>query len=104
MALVFVLSSRPHLGTGLGVWDTILRKGAHMTAFGLIWFLWWRAFRYRLGVIAALVTVTYAISDEIHQRYVPGRNGAVRDVMFDAAGMALAILIARRWRAARQAS
>ncbi len=99
MGLIFYLSSRPNLGTGLGAWDTVLRKGAHMTAFGLLWFLVWRAFQYRWGVVAAVITVAYAISDELHQRWVPGRNGAVRDVMFDAAGMALAILAVRWWRA-----
>ena len=33
MALIFYLSNTPSLGTGLGVWDLILRKGAHITAF-----------------------------------------------------------------------
>src|SRR3954470_13870906 len=31
MALIFVLSAQPDLSSGLGVWDLILRKLAHMT-------------------------------------------------------------------------
>ena len=33
-AVIFAFSSIPSLGTGLGVWDTILRKGAHLTEYG----------------------------------------------------------------------
>src|SRR5205807_8599674 len=29
--VIFALSSIPNLGTGLGTWDYVLRKGAHMT-------------------------------------------------------------------------
>ena len=43
MALIFYLSHQPSLGTGLGVWDLILRKGAHITVFGLLCLAWNRA-------------------------------------------------------------
>ncbi len=99
MVLIFVLSARPNLGTGLGVWDTILRKGAHMTAFGSLWFLWWRGFGYRRIWLAVAVSVAYAISDEVHQHFVAGRHGTPLDVGIDAAGIAIAMLIALRCRA-----
>ena len=35
----------------------------------------------------------YAISDEIHQLFVPGRSGQVRDVLIDSAGSLLGIII-----------
>jgi hypothetical protein len=44
MALIYFLSAQPDLSTGLGTWDLILRKIAHMVEYGLLWFLWWRAF------------------------------------------------------------
>src|SRR5687768_9273464 len=47
MAVIFFLSAQPDLNSGLGTWDTILRKCAHMVEFGLLWFLWWRALGYR---------------------------------------------------------
>jgi VanZ family protein len=99
MGLIFFLSAQPNLGTGLGVWDTILRKGAHMTEYGLLWLLWWRALGYRLPAVAAAIAVAYAVSDEIHQHFVSGRHGAPVDVAIDATGIAvamLAVVVARR--------
>ena len=43
MGVIFFLSAQPDLNSGLGTWDTILRKLAHMAVFGLLWLLWWRA-------------------------------------------------------------
>ena len=92
MAVIFAFSAQPDLGTGLGVWDTILRKLAHMAEYGLLWWLWWRAFEYRHAVAAAAVTLAYAASDEFHQSFVTGRHGSPVDVLIDAAGVALAAL------------
>ena len=43
--------------------------------------------------LAFLICVIYAISDEIHQLFVPGRAGQVRDVLIDSAGSLLGIII-----------
>jgi hypothetical protein len=42
-AVIFTFSSIPSLGTGLGDWDTILRKGAHMTEYAILGLLLLRA-------------------------------------------------------------
>lgn len=42
--------------------------------------------------IALAICISYAISDEVHQLYVPGRSGEVRDVIIDTAGASLGIL------------
>ena len=42
--------------------------------------------------LAFLICVIYAISDEIHQLFVPGRSGQVRDVLIDSAGSLLGIM------------
>ena len=47
MGLIFFLSAQPDLNSGLGTWDTVLRKLAHMAEFGLLWLLWWRALGLR---------------------------------------------------------
>ena len=44
-------------------------------------------------LLAFLICVIYAISDEIHQLFVPGRSGQVRDVLIDSAGSLLGIII-----------
>ena len=40
---------------------------------------------------ALLLCVLYAISDEIHQLFVPGRSGQFRDVLIDSAGSCVGI-------------
>ncbi len=98
MGLIFFLSAQPDLNSGLGTWDTILRKLAHMAEFGLLWFLWWRALGYGNRLLPALIAVAFAVSDELHQTTVEGRVGSPVDVLIDSAGVALAMLAARRAR------
>ena len=95
MGLIFFLSAQPDLNSGLGTWDTILRKLAHMAEFGLLWLLWWRALGYRGKALPALIAIAYAVIDELHQTTVEGRVGSPLDVLIDSAGVGLAILAAR---------
>src|SRR5918998_6506033 len=37
MALIFALSATPDLSSGLGTWDLVLRKLAHVTIFAVLW-------------------------------------------------------------------
>jgi VanZ family protein len=93
MAVIFVFSAQPDLGTGLGVWDTILRKAAHMAEYGLLWLLWHRALGTGSPLPAAAIALAYAATDEWHQSYVTGRHGTPVDWMIDAAGVAIAIAL-----------
>ena len=93
MAVIFVLSAQPDLNSGLGTWDTILRKCAHMAEYGLLWWLWARAIRHRGW--AAVIAIGYAITDEIHQHFVQGRHGTPVDVLIDAVGVAVGVYVAR---------
>ena len=101
MAVIFGLSAQPDLNSGLGTLDTVLRKLAHMIEFGALALLWWRAFGYRRLAAAVIVAVVYAATDEWHQSFVEGRVASPVDWCIDATGVALAVLIARRRRAAR---
>lgn len=103
MALIFALSAQSDLSSGLGTLDTILRKLAHMTEYGLLWFLWLRAFGHRRPALAAAIAVAYAITDEFHQTTVEGRHGSPIDVLIDTAGVATAWLLWNRWTTTRQA-
>ena len=102
MGLIFFLSAQPDLDSGLGDWDVVLRKLAHMTEYGVLALLWWRALRTRSPLPAALIAVAYAVTDEFHQTLVAGRHGAPLDVLIDAAGVNLAVAAATasraRWR------
>jgi VanZ family protein len=101
MGLIFYLSAQPDLSTGLGLWDTILRKAAHMTEYGLLWWLWWRALGFRHAGAAVAITLFYAASDELHQHFIAGRHGTPVDVAIDAVGVAVAIAMVERARRRR---
>src|SRR3954447_7900676 len=101
MALIFFLSAQPDLNSGLGTIDLIGRKIIHATEYALLCFLWWRALRTvtaptKAIVLALALTVTYAVSDELHQRSVQGRHGTPVDVLIDATGATLAATLIHR--------
>jgi VanZ family protein len=100
MAAIFALSAQPDLNSGLGTWDTVVRKLAHMVEFGLLWLLWWRALGYRRAAAgwAAAIALAYAATDELHQSFVDGRVGSALDWGIDAAGVGLAAGISLRRR------
>jgi VanZ family protein len=93
-AVIFAFSAIPSLGTGLGTWDTVLRKGAHLTEYAILGALLVRA----LGreVPAFLAGVAYAATDELHQHFVAGRHASPIDVAIDAVGVGLGVLAWRR--------
>jgi VanZ family protein len=107
--LIYYLSSIPGLNTGWGIWDFILRKTAHVVEFAVLTFLLLRAFvrswpamtKRTAMVISFLLALVYAVSDEVHQSFVPGRGPSVGDVVVDACGMALCLLVFRRETAQR---
>ncbi len=103
MGVIFAFSAQPDLNSGLGTIDFVGRKVVHMTEFGLLWFLWHRALRHRHPGWAAAIAIGYAMTDEYHQTFVEGRHGTPRDVLIDAAGVAIGYALWRR-RAGRIAA
>jgi VanZ family protein len=109
-ALIFYLSHRPDLPTGvgeLGLIILILRRAAHVVEYAVLTLLAARSFKgyninYRKALLGAgVLALLYAISDEYHQTFVPGRNGSLRDVLIDGAGIIVAfgaIHILRKYR------
>jgi VanZ family protein len=81
----------------------ICRKGAHALEYALLGILAWLALRSlqpqpspwsRSDAIKALIIVfVYAVSDEIHQAYVPSRQSAAVDVLIDTAGGAAGLFL-----------
>ena len=94
----------PHLSDE-AVHDVVIavRKCAHLTEYALLALLLWRALRktpkpdaplwrwWEAGLVLALVAL-YAATDELHQAFVPSRQGCVSDVLLDTSGAALALL------------
>jgi len=95
-AVIFAFSSVPDLGTGLGGWDLLLRKAAHIVEFGVLGALFARAIG-RPGLAVALGTL-YAVSDELHQSFVPGREGSAVGMGIDTIGVLGGVVL---WQLAR---
>ena len=93
-AVIFTLSSIPHLSSGLGTWDYVLRKGAHVTEYAILGALLLRALEREVPAFA--LGVLYAVSDELHQAFVRGRHSSPIDVAIDSVGLAVGVLAWRR--------
>jgi VanZ family protein len=96
-ALIFALSAVPSLSSGLGEWDYVLRKCAHMTEYAVLAALLYRALDRELP--ALLATLAYAATDEVHQHFVSGRHASAVDVAIDAVGATIGLLAWARLRA-----
>jgi VanZ family protein len=95
-AVIFTFSAIPNLSTGLGTWDEILRKGAHLTEYAVLGALLYRALgREPLALAAGLA---YAATDELHQYFVRGRHATPVDVAIDGVGIAIGMLVWLRVR------
>lgn len=97
--MIFAFSSVPSLGTGLGTWDLALRKLAHLAEYAVLAALLYRAVGQ--AWVAVAIASLYAVTDELHQTFVTGRQGSPLDWLVDvvgaATGVALYRLAARRW-------
>ena len=104
MGLIFFLSAQPDLPHPQTGWlDLLFSSAAHFIMFGVLAVLWaWALGWGRYGWLVSLaLTLLYALSDEFHQSFVPGRHADPFDLVCDALG-AVAGLGAwawlRRWR------
>jgi len=92
-AVIFAFSSIPSLSSGLGTWDLVLRKIAHLTEYAILGALLVRALARPW--LAILLGALYATSDEIHQHFVRGRHAAWYDVVIDTVGVTIGVVA---WR------
>lgn len=106
MIVIFCFSAHPHSDV---VTKQIFhdlnycaRKLAHMSEFGFLYFLCFRAVSMsqtdgnhpiRVDLVAFLICILYAISDEWHQSFVPGRSAQITDVLIDGIGIMITFSI-----------
>ncbi len=100
-AVIFAFSAIPSLSSGLGTWDLVLRKIAHLTEYAILGGLLLRALGRPLVAVAIALGALYATSDEIHQHFVRGRHAAWYDVVLDTVGVAVGVAAWRRSRWSR---
>lgn len=89
--------------------ELLVRKGAHMAEYAVLFLLLFRALRLsgvrRPGLTALLLSAAYAATDEFHQMFSEGRGPSSVDVLIDTAGAGVgwgAALVFERIRAHRK--
>lgn len=100
MSIIFYFSSKQRLSiTHKFIFDFLIFKTFHLIEYGFLYFLSFRALDYTSNLslnkkmlYAFIIAIVYAISDEIHQLFVPTREGKARDVFIDAIGITVAFL------------
>ena len=100
MGIIFWFSSQ--LSTELPNFDwadKIVKKSGHVLEYAIVAYWYWHA----LGMekdrrrLAWLLAVLYAVTDEFHQSFVPGRYPSVWDVLiFDNFGALIGLWLADR--------
>jgi len=96
--IIFTFSSFPTVQTAEIDWqDFIVKKTAHLAEYALLAILIYRTLKIKssnkkkAAIFALVITVLYAITDEYHQSFVPGRQARIRDVIIDGVGGTLGI-------------
>ena len=88
LAWLFPNADRPTLLAA----HAVIRKLGHFTEYLVFGVLIVRAlrdadeWRWRHAVMAIALATLYAVTDEVHQYFVPGRTAAVGDVVIDGFG------------------
>jgi len=91
-----------------------VRKAGHVTEFAVLALLLYRATRRTLNCCpeswcspgarwAFVGALLYAASDEWHQSFVPSRGSSIHDVLIDAGGALLGLVLLHGWHLSRQA-
>lgn len=98
MVIIFILSSRQRINVSDSkTVNFSIFKTLHMVEYAFLYFILFRAFRKTLSkknqsksfIFAMVISILYAVSDEIHQSFTPTREPTLRDVTFDAIGIYL---------------
>ena len=106
MLVIFVASATPSDKIpSYGFWDTLVKKGGHMTGYGLLAGAYWYGlgFDRKKSWLAWLLAVLYATTDELHQSFTPGRHPSPVDVLLFDGGGAFLALAALNWILKRRA-
>jgi VanZ family protein len=101
MGVIFWFSSQPSTELPNFDWaDRLVKKSGHVLGYALLEISYWYALggrQNRTGLAFPLALI-YAVSDEIHQSFVPGRSPSAWDVLlFDNFGAWLGVWITG-WR------
>ena len=100
MGAIFFFSSLPAGRVpSFGEWDLVIKKAGHASGYALLGLAYYFALPPRLSkgfrwILALLMAILFALSDEFHQSFVQDRNSSIIDVGIDTIGAAIALTIA----------
>jgi VanZ family protein len=108
MLIIFLFSAQPSVDLPNFDWaDRIVKKGSHMAGYALLALSYWRAlgFRQEKRWLAWCFAVLYAVTDEFHQSFVPGRHPSIWDVLiFDNLGALVSLWLLSAYKTQRSDS
>ncbi len=96
MGLIFAFSSVPKRELpDFYQWDTLFKKGGHVLGYCLLALACWHGLGWdkKRWWIAWGAAIIYAVTDEIHQSFVPGRTSLLSDVVIDSIAAAVGIFV-----------
>lgn len=97
MAVIFYLSSLPPK-VQVGGFDFPIHIMEYIP-LGILSLLWFREKQFKNPFLFSFVfSLLYAISDEIHQVFVPGRNASIKDVVADCIGIIVGLYLVGKWQ------
>jgi VanZ family protein len=107
MAVIFTASSIPgHDLPEFGAFNFSVKKGGHVCGYLALGVAFLRALvpqgrpSWAVAVATVLLCGLYAVTDEVHQSFVPGRTPSATDVLIDMTGASLGVAW-RRWHTGR---
>jgi VanZ family protein len=97
MLVIFLFSSQPYSGAVtaqyFGAYNVPVRKFCHGLEYALLYVLarrafamsgeWWHKWADLIGLVLSCI---YALTDEWHQSFVPGRSASLSDAGIDSLG------------------
>lgn len=94
--LIFIGSSLPSASASKNpLIDFIVHKSVHIVEYFVLFIFAYKAFNKKF-LAGFIFVIIYSLSDEFHQRFVPGRNGRIKDSFVDLTGALLGALVI--WR------
>ena len=115
MIIIFFFSNQPYSGEStysivenllptlnsqsINTINFLIRKSAHFTEYFILTYLLYSVLKEYsknkriIMIMSIVICLIYAITDEIHQLYIPGRSPELKDVIIDTTGGIFYILL-----------
>lgn len=110
MGVIYFMSSQKSISiTSNPAAEFVTFKTLHMIEYAFLFFLFYRAFHslhnigeYSYIIYSFTIALLFSLTDELHQLFIPTRQGRIRDILFDIVGMLVMYGIIRKVRLLRK--